>query len=84
MTTCEFLSAIVQEDIEEELYNRLKAFLDYADLVKFAKLVSELEKTEADYEEACDLVDHIRRVEMSKVSAPAGGILVESGGGANV
>lgn len=83
MTTYEFLTAIVQEDIEEDLYNRLKAFLDFGDLVKFAKLIPELEKAESDYEEACDLVAYIRSVEMSKVSMPAE-TAAESAGDANV
>jgi hypothetical protein len=70
MTTFEFLNAVAYEEIEDQLYNRLKGFLEYADLVKFAKLVPEPEKPENDYEEAVDIIDYIRQIELSKEAPP--------------
>lgn len=84
MTTYEFLTEIVQENIEEELYNRLKELLEFADLVKFAKLIPELERVETDYEEAVNIVEYIRQIEVSKISVPSTEMAGEISGGGNV
>jgi hypothetical protein len=71
MTTYEFLTAVVERDIEEQLYNRMKMFLEHADLVKFAKLMPELEKMNNDLEEAIAVVDYIRQTELTRYAIPA-------------
>lgn len=84
MTTYEFLTAILQKDIGGELYNILKGFLEFADLVKFAKLIPDLKKVEADFEQAVDIVERIREIEMSKITAPAVRAPVAITGGGDV
>jgi hypothetical protein len=69
MTTFEFLRTIEEFEIEEELIVRYKLFLEFSDLVKFAKFVPELEKCEGDYEEVISLIDYIRQVEQSKIKS---------------
>jgi hypothetical protein len=71
MTTYEFLTAVVERDIEEQLYNRMKKFLEFSDLVKFAKLVPELEKMNGDLEEAIAMVDYIRQTELTRYAIPS-------------
>ena len=83
MTTYEFLTAIVQKDVEEQLYNRLKRFLEFADLVKFAKLIPELEKVDFDFDEAVGMVDNIRQIEVNRISVTVMAATSDSGG-ANV
>jgi hypothetical protein len=84
MTTCEFLSAIIEKDFSEELYNRLKGFLEFSDLVKFAKLIPEPDKVESDYEEAVDLVEHVRQIELSGRVVPVTGTAGAASGGSDV
>jgi hypothetical protein len=84
MTTYEFLTAIIQHDIEEQLYNRLKQFLEFADLVKFAKLIPELEKVNSDFDEAVMIVDYIRQNEINRLSTPVGMTADSVSGGENV
>jgi len=84
MTTYEFLTAIIQHDIEEQLYNRLKQFLEFADLVKFAKFIPELEKVNFDFDEAVGIVDYIRQAEMNKILTPVGITADSVSGGENV
>ncbi len=84
MTTYEFLTAVIQKDIEEQLYNRLKQFLEFADLVKFAKLVPELEKVNNDFDEAVSMIDHIRQIELSRMAVPAASAMAGSSGGVSV
>jgi hypothetical protein len=70
MTTEEFLGCIIEKDISEELYGRLKLFLNYSDLVKFAKLTPEAMKINSDFEEAVTIVETIRQTEMTKIAKP--------------
>ncbi|MEP0828078.1 MAG: hypothetical protein HRF51_06105 [bacterium] len=79
MTTEEFLEAAEKTEIPVEIKERLEAFLKFADLVKFAKLLPEPEKPAADFEEARLFVEQIRLAETAKM-APA----VTSGGGSHV
>jgi hypothetical protein len=83
MTTEEFLVVIMEEEIEEQFLGRLKSFLNFADLVKFAKLIPETNKVMLDYDEAVNIVEYIRQVETSRVPV-AGESLVAAGGGSNV
>jgi hypothetical protein len=84
MTTWEFLTAIVQKDVEEKLYNRLKRFLEFADLVKFAKLIPDLERVDFDFEEAVGMIDYIRQIELNRISVPVMSATAGDSGGANV
>ncbi len=67
MTTFEFLTTIRQQDIDEPMFSRLKKFLEYADLVKFAKLIPEEGKMQRDFEEAREMVGDIRDAEKAKL-----------------
>ncbi len=69
MTTDEFCNVLTELEISEDLYEWIKAFLGYADLVKFAKLIPEIEKTESDFNEAYQLVDRIMHTELEKIAA---------------
>lgn len=82
MTTEEFLEATEKTEIPVEIKERLEAFLKFADLVKFAKLLPEPEKPAADFEEARFFVEQVRLAETAKMApqAPA----VTSGGGSHV
>jgi len=70
MTTEEFLSCIAEGDVTEEFYERLRLFLNYADLVKFAKLVPEEGKTAIDFDEAAAIVEFVRVAEMARAAEP--------------
>ncbi len=67
MTTDEFLEQIIQKEVDATLFERLKKFLNHADMVKFAKLIPETERMTADFEEASEMVEVVRQVEMTKV-----------------
>jgi len=85
MTTWEFMEAISEFDIEPELDSMLKQFLDFADLVKFAKFMPESEKAYADFEEACNIVDIVRKAELIKIQTQAVPVAAsETSGGDNV
>lgn len=84
MTTYEFLSVIVEKDIGEALYNTLKGFLEYADLVKFAKLVPEADKVDADYEVAVNIIDQVRQAELSRLAVQVPETAATASGGSNV
>ncbi len=84
MTTYEFLTAVIEKDIEEQLYNRLKQFLEFADLVKFAKLVPELEKVNNDFDEAVSMIDYIRQIELSRTAIPVTSVAAGNRGGIGV
>ncbi len=60
MTTAEFLEAFVRLKLPDGLYDETKEFLGHADLVKFAKFVPELERTESDFEYAHSAVEVVR------------------------
>jgi len=68
MTTEEFLACIVEGNITEELFNRLKISLDFADLVKFAKLIPEIEKMNLDFDEVAGIIEYVRQAEMVRLS----------------
>ena len=61
MTTEEFLGRATDENIDETMYDRIKAFLMHADLVKFAKYVPETERITSDFDEAREIIDQVRR-----------------------
>lgn len=67
MTTYEFLTAMRENDVDDSLYERFKEFLEYADLVKFAKLIPPPDRMEADFEEAFNIIEYIRQIELSKI-----------------
>ncbi len=81
MTTDEFLGRIIQEDIKEEMYGRLKVFLNFADLVKFAKMVPETEKMMIDFDEATAIVESVRHDETMKMQQTRIATAGFSGGG---
>jgi hypothetical protein len=83
MTTEEFFVVIMEEEIDEQLFSRLKSFLGFADLVKFAKLIPEMDKVMLDFNEAVNIVEYIRQVETSRVSV-VGEPLATVEGGPNV
>jgi len=66
MTTCEILSIMMERNFDPELYNNVKELLEYGDLVKFAKLEPEPEKTNDDFDQAVHIIDLIRQNEMAK------------------
>lgn len=66
MTTWEFLSTIKDAGVDEDLFGRFKKFLEYADLVKFAKMIPGPEQMENDYSEGYNLIDVVRQVELNK------------------
>jgi len=61
MTTYEFLSTVKEKNVDEDLYTRFKKFLDFADLVKFAKFEPDMTRMEDDYMEAWQIVEDVRR-----------------------
>jgi hypothetical protein len=86
MTTEEYLDRIRDEDISEELYNRMKRLLNFADLVKFAKFIPEAGNAASDFDETTSMVEYIRQDTITKdmaasVAAPKN---IESSGVANV
>jgi hypothetical protein len=86
MTTEEYLERILDEDISEELFDRMKQLLNYSDLVKFAKFAPEAEKGAADYDETNRMVEDIRQETIAKETALAAAPAkeTESSGVANV
>ncbi len=60
MTTEEFLEAFAKLELPDGLYDRMKAFLAHADLVKFAKMIPEIERTETDFEEVHVAIEDVR------------------------
>ncbi len=69
MTTDEFCEVLEKLAVNEDLYKWIKAFLGYADLVKFAKQIPETEKTASDFKDSHQLVDHIMQIEIRKLAA---------------
>jgi len=84
MTTEEFLGRIIDEDIEEEMFTRLKGFLNHADLIKFAKYVPEIERVTSDFDEAREMVDRTRRQVQARVAMTPVGAAGSVEGGADV
>jgi len=70
MTTYEFMTAIDEREIDPELITRFRRFLEFADLVKFAKYIPENEKAVSDFDEACNMVDTVRAIELRKQQIP--------------
>jgi hypothetical protein len=66
MTTEEFLGAIAEKNMDSEIYARLKSFLGFADLVKFAKLIPEETRAIVDFDEGTKIVDDVRRIESAR------------------
>lgn len=83
MTTAEFLEVMSEEDIDSEILDIVKEFLNHADLVKFAKLVPSDERMRGDFEMANELVDKIRILHLSRLT-PVTVTTAESGGAVNV
>lgn len=60
MTTEEFLEVFSEKELPENIYDRTKKMLNHADLVKFAKLIPELERTDFDFEEIHKMIENVR------------------------
>ena len=80
MTTTEFIARFAETDLPGEHYDNVCTFLKHADLVKFAKLVPELERTGDDFHLVHSLIsdvrdEHLRRreaeIEMKKAKRTA-------------
>ncbi len=84
MTTDEFCTILTELEVTEDLYKWIQAFLGYADLVKFAKLIPEIEKTESDFTESHQLVEHIMHTELRKNAAEQAKLSEKISEGANV
>jgi hypothetical protein len=84
MTTDEFCGDLVEMKIESELYDRIKKFLMFADLVKFAKLIPEITRTSSDFDEAHDIIDYLRQSEQSRQVTPMTVETADQPGGTNV
>ncbi len=69
MTTDEFCANLTELEVTEDQYIWIKAFLMYSDLVKFAKYIPEVERTETDFNESHQLIDHIMHSELRKLAA---------------
>ncbi|MCP4706255.1 MAG: protein BatD [candidate division Zixibacteria bacterium] len=69
MTTDEFCDILSELEIAEDQYKWIKGFLKHSDLVKFAKLIPELAKTETDFDESHQLIDFIMHSELRKIAA---------------
>ncbi|HLN19577.1 MAG TPA: hypothetical protein VK213_00700 [Bacteroidales bacterium] len=65
LTTTETLQRLVEKGFKKnESYNRLKAVLTFADLVKFAKYIPQPDEYDIHYEEAWKFVDDTREIPM--------------------
>lgn len=84
MTTYEFTSMMNDIDIEPPTAARVRSFLEFADLVKFAKYIPETEKAIADFDEACAIIDVVRNYERTKVVPVVAMATAESPGGGDV
>lgn len=60
MTTEEFLFHFKQEQSPNGLYENVGRFLHHADLVKFAKLIPERERAEADFDFVHSMIEQVR------------------------
>ncbi|UCD64209.1 MAG: hypothetical protein JSW34_01875 [Candidatus Zixiibacteriota bacterium] len=60
MTTTEFLEQFIGRDLPPGLYERTEDLLHCADLVKFAKHIPEIERTEEDFETTHWAVEEVR------------------------
>jgi hypothetical protein len=60
MTTEEVLDAVIEVDLPKDVADNLPSFLRHADLVKFARYVPELERTQTDFRFAHDAVESVR------------------------
>lgn len=60
MTTDEFLVAFVDVALPNELYDAMRSFLNHADLVKFARMVPQVERSGADFNLMHDMVESVR------------------------
>jgi len=69
MTTEEFCGAFIEQDISEELYDRVKKVLMHADLVKFAKHIPESERMRSDFDEVHGIIENIMGLEQSREAA---------------
>jgi len=70
MTTDEFCIRMIDEKVDSVIYDRVKAYLNFADLVKFARFVPETERMNVDFEEAREIIESVRQNEMAKVTVP--------------
>jgi len=87
MTTEEFLFHFRELPLPGDLYDDMSRFLQHADLVKFAKLVPEKERIEADFEFVHKMIDQVRvDFEQRRAAAEAAereqsGVVPAGGGG---
>lgn len=75
MTTEEFLSHFKQTEAPDGAYSSVAAFLQHADLVKFARHIPLVERTESDFEQVYGLVKTIRvdyELRQAKLTQEAG------------
>jgi len=84
MTTYEFLTALEEREKEAELISRLKKFLDFADLVKFAKFVPPSDRAVVDFDEACGLVDAVKNIELKREQLRQASVVSDTRGGGDV
>ncbi len=60
MTTEEFLFHFKEQQLPNGLYENMGLFLQHADLVKFAKLIPERERAEADFDFVHKVIEQVR------------------------
>lgn len=60
MTTDEFLVAFIDVALPNGLYETMRSFLNHADLVKFARLIPQEERSGADFNLVHDMVESVR------------------------
>lgn len=84
MTTYEFTSIMDDLDMAPEMESRIKSLLNFADLVKFAKYIPESDKAIADFDEACAIVEDVKRYELARVTTAPVQVSAEGTGGGHV
>jgi len=68
MTTDEILFELEELELEPSLYGRIKKFLNFADLVKFAKQFPDESRPMFDFDEVYEMIEYIKDIEMTKRS----------------
>lgn len=68
MTTDEFLYELEEIEMEPALYDRIKKFLNHADLIKFAKFEPDESRPMFDFDEVHEMITYVREIELTKRS----------------
>jgi len=68
MTTDEFCENLSELEVDEQLYIGIRQFLIHADLVKFAKWIPELDKTNIDFDDAHGMIEFMMQIELNKMA----------------